>query len=118
MEYLMTYGWAILIVIIVVAALYAMGVFTITPAVPCSPCFGPPFAYMDYSAGTLVMRNGPQAIESVSSSVGSPDSATYDANAIITITGITTTGDVDLVLTYTITASGLAHNSTATIHNA
>lgn len=27
MEYLMTYGWAILIVIIVAAALYAMGVF-------------------------------------------------------------------------------------------
>jgi hypothetical protein len=28
MEYLMTYGWAILIVIIVAAALYALGVFT------------------------------------------------------------------------------------------
>ncbi len=27
MEYLMTYGWAILIVIIVAAALYALGVF-------------------------------------------------------------------------------------------
>ena len=28
MEYLMTYGWAILIVIIVAAALYALGIFT------------------------------------------------------------------------------------------
>jgi len=28
MKYLMTYGWAILIVIVVVCALYAMGVFT------------------------------------------------------------------------------------------
>ena len=27
MEYLMTYGWAILIVIIVAAALYALGIF-------------------------------------------------------------------------------------------
>jgi hypothetical protein len=31
MEYLMTYGWAILIVIVVVCALYAMGVFTLPP---------------------------------------------------------------------------------------
>lgn len=29
-EYLLTYGWAILIIIVVVAALYAMGVFTPT----------------------------------------------------------------------------------------
>ncbi len=28
MEYLMTYGWAILIVVIVAAALYALGIFT------------------------------------------------------------------------------------------
>ena len=28
MEYLMTYGWAILIIIVVVAALFAMGVFS------------------------------------------------------------------------------------------
>lgn len=27
MEYLMTYGWAILIIIVVIAALYSMGVF-------------------------------------------------------------------------------------------
>jgi hypothetical protein len=31
-DFLMTYGWAILIVIVVIAALYAMGVFTPAPS--------------------------------------------------------------------------------------
>jgi hypothetical protein len=31
MEYLMTYGWAILILIVVVMALYSMGIFTTNP---------------------------------------------------------------------------------------
>lgn len=117
MEYLMTYGWAILIVIIVVAALWAMGVFTVTPTVACSPCFTGDLAFVDYAGGTLVLRNGPRAIESVSSSVGTPDSATYAANALMTITGITTTGDVPITVTYTVSTSGLAHNATATLHN-
>jgi len=61
MEYLMTYGWAILIVIVVVAALYSMGVFTVSPGVPCSPCFSA-FAFVDYSNGVLLIRNGPRTI--------------------------------------------------------
>lgn len=36
MEYLMTYGWAILVVIIVLAALWGMGIFT--PKIPKTPC--------------------------------------------------------------------------------
>jgi len=61
MEYLMTYGWAILIVIVVIAALYSMGVFTVSPGVPCSPCFSY-FAFVDYADGTLKIRNGPRTI--------------------------------------------------------
>jgi len=119
MEYLMTYGWAILIVIVVVAALFAMGVFTVKPSVSCSPCFTN-FAYIDYSAGTLKIRNGPQAIESIA--VTSPAGVTVSpttagASEIITLTGISTTGDVAITLSYTVTASGLAHTDTATIHN-
>jgi len=41
LEFLMTYGWAILIVIAVVAALYAMGVFRLPTGGlgECSPTF-------------------------------------------------------------------------------
>jgi hypothetical protein len=63
MEYLMTYGWAILIVIAVVVALYAMGVFRIgAGAQPCSPCFpsGSAVAYVDHNANVLVLRVGPR----------------------------------------------------------
>ncbi|MEW6329420.1 MAG: hypothetical protein AB1468_04845 [Candidatus Micrarchaeota archaeon] len=35
MEYLMTYGWAILIIVVVLAALFYMGVFTPAPGESC-----------------------------------------------------------------------------------
>jgi len=119
MEYLMTYGWAILIVIIVVAALWAMGVFQVPSApVPCSPCFNY-FAYVDYAAGTLILRNGPQEINITGVTGGNlPATTQYTAGKQITIDGISTTGDVDLTITYTVVASGLSHTDTATIHNA
>lgn len=120
MEYLMTYGWAILIIIVVVAALYAMGVFKLGARVTCSPCFGY-FAYVDYSVGTLKIRNGARTIDTIT--------ATYDATSLtvdpttagpgddITITGIPTTGRIDIRINYRVTDSGLYHNDTATIHN-
>jgi len=58
MEYLMTYGWAILIIIVVVAALYSLGVFSVSPGVSCSPCFSY-FAFRDYDAGTVDPVAGP-----------------------------------------------------------
>lgn len=133
MEYLMTYGWAILIVIVVVAALYAMGVFKIGGGgPPCSPCFAN-FAYMDYASGTLAVRNGPEQrnITSITSSpVASPvvalDASSQCAlNAIcdvgkdIKISGIpaTTGSSYILTLQYTVVSSGLVHTDTATIRN-
>ena len=134
MEYLMTYGWAILIIIVVVAALYAMGIFT-TPGgtIPCSPCFGY-FAYRDYSnqiagacaaPGCLYIRNGARTIviDSVTDSVGavtpldcaaaSPCAAGVD----IEITDITTTGNQVITVTYTDQDTLVQHTDTATIHN-
>jgi len=78
MEYLMTYGWAILIIIVVVAALYSLGVFSVKPSVACSPCFSY-FAFRDYdktgtatcTAGGLYIRNGARTIDTLSSDVGS-----------------------------------------------
>jgi len=80
MEYLMTYGWAILIIIVVVAALYAMGVFSIKGSVTCSPCFSY-FAFVDYSqtAGTLRIRNGARTIE-ITSVVSTPDAGATTAD--------------------------------------
>src|SRR3989344_3213716 len=45
MEFLMTYGWAILVVLIAVAALYALGIFSGGGGTSCK--VGPPFACVD-----------------------------------------------------------------------
>ena len=117
MEYLMTYGWAILIIIVVIGALWKMGVFSTSPTVTCSPFFRY-FAYRDYAGGTLKLRNGPQTVN-ITSVVGGDDPTTtqFTAGQDVTIDGIATTGDVDLTLTYTNVDSGLSHTDTATIHN-
>ncbi len=121
MEFLMTYGWAILIVIVVVAALYALGVFqTGGQGATCSPCFSN-FAFVDYATGTLLIRNGPQAVSGIavsSTPVGATTTATTAASgADITITSVPTTGNVQVNIQYTVTASGLVHTDTATIRN-
>lgn len=134
MEYLMTYGWAILIVIVVVAALYAMGVFRIgAPAVPCSPCFSN-FAYIDYADGTLKIRSGSREINylNVSTDVGTSLTGSGWANdgpgAIIngtstsvtpgttlTLVGFTPGTPYIITLTYNDVDSGLTHTDTATL---
>ncbi len=115
----MTYGWAILVVVAVVAALYGLGVFNIgAGAVTCSPCFSY-FAYVDYSAGDLALRNGPQQLTSITAILPTGLTITPNANvdpgADITISGISTTGDVDFIIEYVVEISGFAHNDTATI---
>jgi len=129
MEYLMTYGWAILIVIVVIAALYSMGVFTLTGGVTCSPCFDPgTFAYVDYADGTLKINSGPEEkyieLVDLSSGTASIDACNETAGDDpcesgdpITITGIGTVGDVTITIVYNLTSSHLLHNASATIHN-
>ncbi len=122
MEYLMTYGWAILIVIVVIAALYAMGVFTPTSGgVSCSPCFAN-FAFRDYANPTLALTTGPQEINITSVtggtlSAGCTLNEACPASTDIEINGISATGVVDIAIDYTLTSSGLAHQDTAKIHN-
>ncbi|OYT43034.1 MAG: hypothetical protein B6U88_02030 [Candidatus Aenigmarchaeota archaeon ex4484_56] len=122
LEYLMTYGIAIAIVVVAIAALYSMGVFKpSSSSVPCSPCFAN-FAFKDYGGGTLIIKNGPRELDvfSVScegtSCTASP-SEPIDPSADITITGITTTGDVQINITYSYVGSEINHTDTATIHN-
>ncbi len=123
MEYLMTYGWAILIVVAVIAALYAMGVFRIGgTTVPCSPCFSY-FAFVDYSSATkdLVIRNGPKTINITSITDDGNNDATstilyqrVEPGATITITGVDS-GET-ITITYVDLNSGLSHTDSATLH--
>ncbi len=55
MEYLMTYGWAILVIVIVLAALLYLGVFTPKPPEFCQmpPGLGCTSAYLDSSTDEL-----------------------------------------------------------------
>jgi hypothetical protein len=131
MEYLMTYGWAILIIIVVVAALYAMGVFSIKGSVSCSPCFSY-FAYVDYgqSTGTVRVRNGARTITIAAadvSSIPAGASLTTDCSTapcdpgkdidIGSVPNTATDPNVVVTITYTDTSSALQHTDTATIHN-
>ena len=124
MEYLMTYGWAILVVVAVVAALYGLGVFKVgSGTVKCSPCFTN-FAYNDYSAGVAVLTNGPNDI--VVTAATGPGALNVNAVATPVAIGagktfnmstVTQTGNQAVTITYTVNASGLSHTDTATIHN-
>jgi len=122
LEYLMTYGIAIAIVVIAIAALYSMGVFSPSSStVACSPCFSN-FAFVDYSDGTLVLKNGPKNLENVNCtwSTGFDYKGNVNANEQFNITGIPHDSSDDLVklnLTYANAISHLPHTDTATIHN-
>jgi hypothetical protein len=130
LEFLMTYGWAILIVIAVVAALYAMGVFKLPGGglSKCSPCFPPGsgVAYVDHSATSLVVRVGPSAINETRAIVGGAATTTpaltekFEPGSTITYSGggVSFAGDVLVTVEYRDTTSGLLHNVTATLHGA
>ena len=123
LEYLMTYGIAIAIVVIAIAALYSMGVFApSSSSVPCSPCFAN-FAYIDYSetAGELVLKNGPKALTNVTCGNGNITGTTIAANEQFSITNIphdpVNNKTVMVTIFYTDALSSLQHNEVATIHN-
>ncbi|MCD6275056.1 MAG: hypothetical protein J7J15_03490 [Candidatus Aenigmarchaeota archaeon] len=135
LEYLMTYGIAIAIVVIAVAALYSMGVFSPSSStVACSPCFSN-FAFVDYSNGTLVLKNGARDINitnvtytnaagttlqaSIPSSSNCQLNKKCDANKQFeinfTASGSGTTQTIKIH--YKDILSKLPHTDTATIHN-
>jgi len=109
MEYLMTYGWAILIVIVVIAALYSMGVFTLTGGVPCSPCFSY-FAYIDHDGTNIFMRNGPRDV-----TVGG--TAYNESEDITHAHACGTTWPCDVTVSYIVVDSAMTHSDTATLQS-
>ena len=134
LEYLMTYGIAIAIVVIAVAALYSMGVFSPSSStVACSPCFSN-FAFVDYSNGILVLKNGARDInitnvtytDSAGTTLQAGISSTNcqlnnkcDANKQfkINFTALGSGTTQTIKIYYKDILSGLNHTDTATIHN-
>lgn len=127
MEYLMTYGWAILIVIVVVAALYAMGVFRIGGApIGCSPCFSK-FALVGYTktgpstGGNLKITTGAEEINITSVTNGDLIGGVnrlFSPGTTIEVENIdNTTATVELTIGYIVTATGYSYTDKATIHN-
>ena len=133
MEYLMTYGWAILIVIVVVAALYSMGVFSGGGGgVPCSPCFST-FAYIDHDANTIILTSGSRTIRNIEASTftlrtdsgewmtpnATIGNITHPINAGTKIHMNKTAGIADgevVTITYIVTDSGMSKIDSATLH--
>lgn len=135
MEYLMTYGWAILIVIIVAAALYALGIFnpaTYTGRIPTGfTTLGAPtdWELLDDGNFTIILSNRlPQEISvtEVRATYGG-DTGTYapdftigsgSTQSITFNTGGTYTAgstySVDVAIDYS-TPGGLVHTETGTV---
>ena len=120
LEFLMTYGWAILIVIAVVAALYAMGVFKLPTGGlgGCSPCFpsGGDFAYVAHNASHLLVRIGPNKVKI--------NGTTYDTGSTVPVDISTqcnwaTLNYCDVSISYSLVVdetTELAKTATARLH--
>lgn len=132
LEFLMTYGWAILIVIAVVAALYAMGVFRLPTGglSKCSPCFPPGagLAYRDHNADSIVLTVGPNKVKDVvvrngadTADLTNTETSEKEPGSLVTLNCLASgclSGDVDIVVKYTDAESGLTHKLTARLHGA
>ena len=91
MEFLMTYGWAILIMVTIVGVLFMLGVFNPTRAVP-NACSLPPgfacYAYKVSSGGALYLdlgqsTGGDVTITKFACSAQSPPSMTNTGSQVI-----------------------------------
>ena len=121
LEYLMTYGWALVVIVIVVAALFAFGVFN-TPA-NCTQ-FGGRLLLKDYaiSAGgiSVAMQNGSSGTMTGISGAGTGFTATLGKTTLTRSedTNATFAGTVAAGSTYkldiTYTANGIVHTESTT----
>ena len=123
LEYLMTYGWALVVIVVVVAALFAFGLFS-TPF-KCSPMSGS-LLLKDY-AGTptqvqLALQDGTgDGITNITVSTPlcttnatSPALGATDENTF-TVTGCALTGNINETVTVAYTSgSGLAKTELTT----
>ena len=135
LEYLMTYGWALVVIVIVIAALFAFGIFNPPAAGTCSGL--DKLAYQDHAINngviTIVMGNGAGSTITIDTanvgfggdftgaviaadgvtSTGAASGA--DFNVTTTATGPTTSGSYSGTITILYTgSSGIQHTETAT----
>ena len=129
LEYLMTYGWALVVIVIVIAALFAFGVFT-TPKT-CSQTGGS-LLVKEYSIGTsgitLALQNGsPGALSNITltpgassgctgltADIGNPGTLARTDTNTFTLTG-TCSGSINAPITISYdTATGIAKTETTT----
>lgn len=123
MEFLMTYGWAMLIVLVVLAALFFLGIFN--PATPNTCLISAPFNCQDVkvsAAGTDNMIVGVSGVSSASVVIsggctGSSALANgQTSNLTLTCAGVATGQKVSGAIegTYKLAGSTLSHTITGT----
>ena len=133
MEFLMTYGWAILVVLVAIGALAYFGVLSPEKFLPSSCTLPSGLACIDHKATatgvTLVIRNGmgfdlssvAVLVEGIGSctqggevTVGTlPNSGKDTFTCAGTVTGTKFTGDI--YVSYTTADTGLSHNQTGAV---
>ncbi|MBL7160267.1 MAG: hypothetical protein ISS93_00240 [Candidatus Aenigmarchaeota archaeon] len=117
MEYLMTYGWAILIVIIVAAVLFSLGIFnpstyTTTIATGFNPHSVPAGGFKISSGGVITMQLTNGAGATISITAGGAGVGGSHVNAITSpATPITVAPGQTMQLVYTTGASTLTSGS-------
>ena len=102
LEYMMTYGWAILIIVIVAVILYSMGIFNPRASVTASSSGFSPFA-----AGAAICSGSGTSVSFTTG--GLPDSAT---SAKVLYVELSSPSGFAASPSFPINASNIAHNVT------
>ena len=139
LEFLMTYGWAILAAIIVIGVLAYFGVFSPGQFIPSAAVVNPPFyanawnvdnsdsevsielqnnGGVDVSVTSVAITPSDGATDCTTDTTATPIAAGGLATKAITCAGLDAAGETfkaDIAITYTKTGSTLALSSTGTI---
>ena len=136
MEFLMTYGWALLVVLVAIGALMYFDILNPAKILPEQCILSPPLACTDWSVTTtgisLSVQNGYQSdLTGIELSSTNPACATgTNSNILAGATGIAqtltncvlgTAGDLfkgEVTLEYTVEGSGLTHKKIVNLKSA
>ena len=96
MEFLMTYGWAILVVLVAIGALAYFGVLSPGKFLPESCTIAPGYSCEDFKIGTdgsatVILKNGAKAtLNTISVSIGAVAATACNPNTGLAVGSITT----------------------------
>ncbi|MDD9952785.1 MAG: hypothetical protein OXR66_00445 [Candidatus Woesearchaeota archaeon] len=136
MEFLMTYGWAILVVLAAIGALAYFGVLSPDKFLPSKCTMNPPFSCTEFKVTTSELQLGITNNAGVDLAAGANVTADCDASGVTTA-GVTTNGDkltganfnltgctgaavgdrfkADITISYTKSGESVSHTSTGTV---